>query len=492
MYLPTAKIRTLAALLLALGPYGGTLAGPAAGEKPIDIGSRRELFVDNHLIDKLQGASLELHQPRLEGTAIAFDRPWEGRFVGYVTVLKDDKIFRMYYRGLPAAGRDGTDLESTCYAESADGLQWRKPDLGLFKVNGTTKNNVILKNQAPCSHNFSPFIDTNPETVADERYKALGGTSTSGLVAFTSGDGIRWKRLRPKAVISRGAFDSQNVSFWSESEGIYLCYFRTWDGFRTISRVTSKNFITWSAPERMSYGGTPREHLYTNQTQPYFRAPQIYLAVAARFMPGRRVLTPAQAKAIDVDPGYFSDCSDAVLMSTRGGTRYSRTFMEAFIRPGTGLENWVSRTNYPALGIVPISKDRLAIHVQKHYGQPGAKLVRYSLRTDGFISVSGPYAGGEMITRPLVFRPAGNKTGACRLLVNCSTSAPGSLRVEIRDESGKPLPGYRLEDSRPLIGDFIERAVEWKNGPDVKALAGKPVRLRFVLKDADLYSIRFQ
>ena len=52
MYLPTAKIRTLAALLLALGPYGGTLASPAAGEKPIDIGSRRELFVDNHLIDK--------------------------------------------------------------------------------------------------------------------------------------------------------------------------------------------------------------------------------------------------------------------------------------------------------------------------------------------------------------------------------------------------------------------------------------------------------
>ena len=209
-------------------------------------------------------------------------------------------------------------------------------------------------------------------------------------------------------------------------------------------------------------------------------------------MPGRRVLTPAQAKAIDVDPGYFSDCSDAVLMSTRGGTRYSRTFMEAFIRPGTGLENWVSRTNYPALGIVPISKNRLAIHVQKHYGQPGAKLVRYSLRTDGFISVSGPYAGGEMITRPLVFRPAGGKEGACRLLVNCSTSAPGSLRVEILDESGKTLPGYRLEDSRPLIGDFIERAVEWKNGPDVKPLAGKPVRLRFVLKDADLYSIRFQ
>ena len=95
--------------------------------------------------------------------------------------------------------------------------------------------------------------------------------------------------------------------------------------------MTSKDFLNWSEPKAMNYGGTPREHLYTNQTQPYFRAPHIYLSIAARFMPGRRILSPAQAKAIDVDPGYFSDCSDAVLMSTRGGTLYTRTFMDAFI-----------------------------------------------------------------------------------------------------------------------------------------------------------------
>ena len=76
MYLPTAKIRTLVAFLLALGPYGGALAGPAAGEEPIDIGSRRELFVDSHLIDRLKGASLKLHRPHLEGDAISFDKPW--------------------------------------------------------------------------------------------------------------------------------------------------------------------------------------------------------------------------------------------------------------------------------------------------------------------------------------------------------------------------------------------------------------------------------
>jgi len=470
-----------------------------AEDAAVNIGSRRELFIDDHLIDTMKGASRKLHHPRLEGTAITFDKPWEGRFTGYVTVLKDAKVFRMYYRGLPRAGADGTSLESTCYAESVDGIRWTKPELGIHEVNGTRKNNVILKDEAPCSHNFSPFLDTNPDSDPAQKFKALAGTSTSGLVAFVSADGIHWKRSRPKAVISKGAFDSQNVSFWSESEGLYLCYFRTWDGptawsgFRSISRVTSKDFLHWSEPKAMSYGKTPREHLYTNQTQPYFRAPHIYLSIAARFMPGRRILTPAQAKAIDVDPGYFNDCSDAVLMSTRGGTRYHRAFMEAFIRPGTGIENWVSRTNYPALGIVGVANDRIAMHVQKNYGQPTASLVRYTLRNDGFVSVNGPYAGGEMTTRPLIFQPAaGKRSTSCRLLVNCSTGAAGSLRVELIGENGKPFPGYSLADSREFIGDFIERAVEWKKGPDVKPLVGRPVRLRFVLKDADLYSIRFQ
>ena len=488
-------------LALALIPVlqDSLAALPPAEKKPVDIGSRRELFVDDFLIEKMKGVSLKLHQPTPDGDAIAFDKPWEGRFAGYVTVLKDDTVFRMYYRGLPRSGADGSALESTCYAESSDGINWKKPDLGIYEVNGTRKNNVVLKNETPCSHNFSPFIDTNPAAPLKERYKALAGTSRSGLVAFVSADGRHWKRARPKAVIRKGAFDSQNVSFWSESEGLYLCYFRTWDGptpwsgFRSISRVTSKDFISWSEPKAMTYGGTPREHLYTNQTHPYFRAPHIYLSVAARFMPGRRVLTPAQAQAIDVDPGYFSDCSDAVLMSTRGANTYQRTFMEAFIRPGTGLENWVSRTNYPALGIVPTSKDRLAIHIQKHYGQPGAKLARYSLRTDGFVSVNAPYAGGEMTTRLLSFQATGDgSSSSCRLLVNCSTGAAGSLRVEILDKNGKPFPGYSLEDSREFIGDFIERAIEWKKGPEVMPLAGKAVRLRFVLKDADLYSIRFQ
>ncbi|MEE2888542.1 MAG: hypothetical protein VX951_14015, partial [Planctomycetota bacterium] len=288
--------------------------------------------------------------------------------------------------------------------------------------------------------------------------------------------------------------------FWSTTEECYVCYLRTWDSHRSVSRATSKDFLHWSKSTAMTYGNTPREHLYTNQTHPYFRAPHIYLGIAARFMPGRRVLTTTQATAIRVNPRYAGDCSDAVLLTTRGGTVYDRTFMEAILRPGPGLENWVSRTNYPALGILPV-RDGLAIYVQKNYGQPTAHLDRYTIRTDGFVSVRGPYSGGEMITRPVRFGPLskgdtetrrkqGSQPVAQELVVNFATSAAGSLRVEIQDLDRKPIEGFRLADSVELVGDLVAQAVAWRGGTDLSRLGGKPVRLRFVLKDADLYSMR--
>ena len=76
------------------------------------------------------------------------------------------------------------------------------------------------------------------------------------------------------------SFDSQNVSFWSVVEKQYVCYHRTFQTpygkLRTIHRRTSKDFINWSQPEAMN-PNLPKEHLYTSQTHPYFRAPHIYV-----------------------------------------------------------------------------------------------------------------------------------------------------------------------------------------------------------------------
>jgi hypothetical protein len=63
--------------------------------------------------------------------------------------------------------------------------------------------------------------------------------------------------------------------------------------------------------------------------------------------------------------------------------------------------------------------------------------------------------------------------------------------VELQDANGQPIEDYTLADCSEIIGDEIKRVVTWNNGADVSALAGKPVRLRFRMHDADLFSFRF-
>ena len=77
----------------------------------IDISSQRELFIDRYLIDTMINTRLELHHPIDEGPVIYFDKPWEGQFSAYCTVLKDGDLYRLYYRGIPEAGNDGNNNE---------------------------------------------------------------------------------------------------------------------------------------------------------------------------------------------------------------------------------------------------------------------------------------------------------------------------------------------------------------------------------------------
>ena len=127
-----------------------------------------------------------------------------------------------------------------------------------------------------------------------------------------------------------------------------------------------------------------------------------------------------------------------------------------------------------------------SFYVQDHgawFGQ-GVTYQRYALRQDGFVSASASLAGGSFTTRPLRFSGG-------HLLLNYSTSAVGAIRVEVQETTGKPIPGFSLDDCAELFGNSLKRAVIWKQGADISALAGKPIRLRFELKDADLFSLRF-
>ncbi len=229
----------------------------------------------------------------------------------------------------------------------------------------------------------------------------------------------------------------------------------------------------------------PDFQLYTNQTLPYFRSPNFYIAMAVRFIPGKRVISQNQAEQIHVNSKYFNDCSDIVLLSTKpDSTIYNQTFLSSFLRPGYGPENWVSRTNYPVLGLAETGPSEMSMYVCKNYAQPTSHIQRYSLRIDGFASIHADYEKGTLLTSPLLFE--GN-----RLEINFWTSAAGSVKIEIQDEYGNPFNDFTFLDCQEIIGNSISHVVKWENSSDLSSLAGKKVRLLFELKDADLYSFVF-
>mgnify|MGYP002410383589 FL=1 len=477
----------LAPGLLALAVLAATAAHTASAEpaKPataIDIADRLELFVDRALIDKLNGAELRLHEPQPMPLAAS---PLRG---SYATVIKDGDLYRAYYRdmrpGYNGPRHSGNPGEITCYAESRDGHEWTFPNLDAVDAVSSRGKNVVLA-QAPFCHNFAPFLDTRPGVDPRQRFKALAGhpgqerkATADGLHAFTSADGIHWEKAGTAAVIAYDktwshAFDSQNVAFWSEAEARYVCYFRTYKSgngnLRAISRTTSRDFVSWDKPVATD-ANLPGEHLYTSQTHPYFRAPHLYVALPTRYTAGRlgEEKTDAMLGATDI-----------LFMTWRAGSSaFDRLFTEAFIRPGIAPERWENRANYVAQNVVPTGPAEMSIYHSRS-GQ------RYVLRTDGFVSVRAGAKKGELLTRPLAF--SGDK-----LLVNYSTSAAGSLQVEVQSASGAVIPRFSLKDCSPIVGDEIQRAVVWNGAPSLDALAGKPVRLRFVMTECDLYSIRFQ
>src|SRR6476469_9984468 len=139
--------------VFGLGLCRAAVAAPPS--PPIDIGSRRELFVDRLLIERMTGAELRLQRPVDRGSVLQFDAPWEGRFCAYVTVVRSPDKFQIYYRGMDG-GKDTDAGQVTCYAESADGITWIKPKLDLFPIGENKLTNVVLARATPVTHNFCP------------------------------------------------------------------------------------------------------------------------------------------------------------------------------------------------------------------------------------------------------------------------------------------------------------------------------------------------
>jgi hypothetical protein len=453
---------------------------PAAD--PIPLGAAPELFVDDRLIERTTSAELRLHEPAPREVVRVHDAPWEGNVSSYHTVFRDDDRYRMYYRGAHVDEKTGAAAHAdlTYYLESADGVHWSQPELGLYEFNGDSRNNIVY--MGPGGHNFAPFRDRNPAAPADARYKAVASEGET-LIAFKSADGLHWSRMFDRPIITEGAFDSLNVAFWDPVRGEYRAYTRDFrDEVRDVKTAVSKDFAQWSDPDWLDYGDAPAEHLYTNAIAPYPRAPELLVGLPMRYVPGR-----------NPEHHAYDGVSDCLLMTSRDGRTFHR-WRQAFVRPGLQPDRWVNRNNLAAWGIVethsdqPGAPDELSLYLTEgYYRGPAARLRRYTLRLDGFASLHAGAGGGEMTTRPLALTPAGD---ADALILNAATSAAGSIRCEFQDADGKPLPGFALEQCEEIYGDSVARAVKWAEGASLASLAGRPVRLRLVLRDADVYSIR--
>lgn len=477
----------LAFTLLTLTAVAASAIEPAVKpttDRALEIGSRWELFVDEFLVGEKKGVDLKLHEPVKREVVLVTDQPWEGPTCGYFSAVQDGGKVRLYYRG-SAGGSDHSIDQVTCVAESADGIHFTRPKLGLIEAGGTKENNVIWRGVE--SHNFAVFLDTNPATKPDERYKALGGVkepgknwmtgeTPGGLYAFASADGLHWRKLRPETVMTKGAFDSQNVAFWDAPRGRYASYTRIFTNkIRAIQSSHSPDFLQWSDGTLNQYAAhVPAEHFYTSATVPCPGAPHLLLSFPKRFVTSRKKI--AEHKL----PGV----SDAVFMTSRDGVKWDRTFQEAWVRPGPDAKNWTDRNQMTAAGIIETAPDEWSLYVSEHYRSPDHRMRRVTVRKQGFASIHADARGGEFVTKPLRF--TGN-----RLLLNYSTSAAGSVRIELQDEAGKPLPGFALADMPELYGDELSATAAWKSGSALNTLAGQAVRLRIVMRDADLYALRF-
>lgn len=519
----------IVALVMVLTSYSN-----AQTSAPIDIGSRLELFVDNYLVDRFDGeASLHLHKPCGREVALPMDQPWEEPTWAYFAVSLDGETYRMYYRGHHHGDSRFGDKprgEPMCYAESKDGIHWVKPNLGLFSFQGSAENNIVLGGdwrKFPATEKWQgelgfetdlgwrgdmvPFKDTSPNVTPDARYKALvrgcrgphqvlEGQSDYGLYPFKSPDGMQWTLMSDKPVITKRRLDTQNLAFWDAAHGRYVAFIRhlKWKdtpgsdlrpeevrpgGIRDIHMAVSEDFVNWTEPVPLKFPGDIEREMYTNAITPYDRAPHILIGF------------PTELATL-----FSADQVHPIFMTSRDGGSTFLRHGEPLIPNEAPQERDGNRGNYMARGLVRGNDREYFVYATEGYGYedtdgiagfkmtsaPSGRLRRFVYRVDGFVSVRAGLSGGAIVTKPFTFR-------GDQLVINYIAWPVdlGEVTVEMQDADGKPLGGLTLADCTPLRGDEIDHPVTWKSDVKVSDYAGRPVRLRFQLKHADLFSFRF-
>ncbi len=484
-------------------------ANPSPAGTVIDVGSKKQLFVDDLFVSSRHGVRLTVnppHKTRERNLAPGPDRPWEAVRVGYpCTVMEDQGKFRMWYDAMyDRQPEDQLPYRTVCYAESDDGINWRKPIVGAYAFRGSRQNNISIPT-AP----GSVFID--PNAPPEERYKYFGRNRVAmledrvagaGSWVYASADGLSFKPLYGRPA-TRQISDTHDVAFWDPAIGRYVAYTKTIGHFdsrgalarpvlpagvrkgRKIWRMTTDRLDRWP-PARivlaMDSGDRRDADFYNSAAVRYPYADRAYF-----------VFPSAYYHFVGESARRNDGTMDIQLAVSRDGVHFSRPSRSPFVRRGRD-GSYDSGHMYMGRGMLRRGDELWMYYVGFDYThgdrdaleQGGNGVIsRLVLRLDGFVSADADYRGGEIVTRPIRFH--GN-----RLELNMDAGAGGSVRIALLDREGEPIPGYSLEDSQVLGGNSVRRIATWRKGPDVSALSGRPVRLHWKLRDVKLYAFQFR
>jgi hypothetical protein len=458
----------------------------------------KRLLMDPELIERSEGVSLKLGTVAKDSRNPLFgeDKPWEVRFDNlYANVIFDssEKIFKCWYNpfihyqraeSVPRAKRPFVDYDSVpqsqpemgvCYATSTDGLTWEKPNLGLVDYNGSTANNLVLRNQ-PEPSDWRPHGSGIWKDVRDpdptRRYKIFFSNSKVGMCVSFSADGLHWRApVRCPLIASRG--DCHNNSFWAPSLNMYVGITRNFDNerrTRLVARTQSPNFIDWNKAEEVlrNLPSEPLRQTYTMIVFPYANA---YLGLLMMLNRGDKIVkTDPENDTVDCELAWSSD--------TVHWTRIAPG--NALIPRGPGRD-YDSGCIYAAA--YPILRNG---QLWLYYGGNNGKHTDWRdgffcltrLRPDGFAGME-THDEGLIVTRPI-----GEKKGWKGMMRIAADATSGSVVV-------KALRGERIiAESRPVSGDLTDAVVPWRTSP-LSTPSNQPLRFRFELKNSKLYSFAF-
>ena len=509
-----------------------TISSPdrAAGS-PIDVGDRKQLFVDRRWFQSERDIRLTVNPPQKREIDWPAGGADEGRGIhAYLNVLETGGRYRMWYDSRPAGAPSSSLLMR--YAESEDGIHWEKPDLGLFAAPDATPSNIVM----PAAAYGSVMLD--PPAPPDQRYKAVcniipndgwsesegtihGGKQPDGTMSYfmalyllTSPDGLRWKRARPFALPF--FHDSQNQLLYDRRLGRYVAYLR-WLSPGRPRCVARTEFddpmdLPWpfrrNPASREGPGGTlermgdefdtvlltepgtidpPETDIYCPCVTQYPFADDCYYF---SFMPVYRHYpegdTQDTAQAGATAKGRISNDGpvDVRLAVSADGIAWTRPDYRPYL--GLGLD-WDSGCVYLAPGIHRHGDELRQYYVGfpvTHGYNSGGRIGLAVHRMDGLVSADAAYGGGAFTTPPLRF--AGN-----RLTLNIDCSALGCAAVEIRDETNQPIPGFEMSSCLPVDRNHLAAEIAWTGGQSLGRLAGRALVLHVQLRDCKLYAFQF-